>query len=388
VDLELVMPHVRKLPSGRFEARYRGGDGREHSRRFATRREARAFLDQVGVQQRAGEWLDPAAGRIKLVDWVDRWRATAIDLRPSSLARDEAYLRTHVLPAFGGTPIGKITPLDVRQWVAELARSGKAPATVHKAYQTLSKVLAAAVDSGLLARSPCQRIPLPKIEQDEMRFCTPEEVHALAAAIDPRFRALILFDASCGLRLSELAGLQRQHLDLGRRVVRIVLNAVEVRGDIVWGAPKTRAGRRVVPIPASVADVLADHVDEFVRSEPDAPVFPGRYGGVLRAGAWRNRFFYPAVERAGIDRLRPHDLRHTAVALWIAAGANPKQIARWAGHTSVSVVLDRYGHLYQGHEGAVLTQLDRLLRTPGLPEGDVATRSKSSVIDTTATERR
>src|SRR6516164_7549457 len=118
------MSHIRKVPSGGFDARYRGADGRERSRRFRTKAEARAFLDRIGVEQRSGDWYDPAGGRIVLADWVARWRTTAVNLRPSSLARDDSYLRNHVMPAFGAVPIGKITPLDVRTWVAELSRSG------------------------------------------------------------------------------------------------------------------------------------------------------------------------------------------------------------------------------------------------------------------------
>ena len=173
-------------------------------------------------------------------------------------------------------------------------------------------MLNTAVDAGLLARSPCQRIELPKIESEEMRFCTPEEILALAAAMEPRYRTLIVFDAFCGLRLSELAGLQRQHLDLAAGTARVVLNAVEVRGEIVWGSPKTKAGRRTVPIPPTVVELLREHLDRYADTKPDAPVFGGTYGGILRAGAWRSRYFYPAVKRAGIERLRPHDLRHTA----------------------------------------------------------------------------
>jgi len=140
--------------------------------------------------------------------------------------------------------------------------------------------------------------------------------------------------------------------------VRVTENAVEVKGTIEWGVPKTRAGRRTVPIPTAVVASLDRHLREQVGPEPAALVFGGASGGVLRAGSWRTRFSHPAIRAAGLGGLRVHDLRHTAVSLWIAAGASPKQIATWAGHTSVSVVLDRYGHLYEGNDADVLARLD------------------------------
>ena len=124
------------------------------------------------------------------------------------------------------------------------------------------------------------------------------------------------------------------------------------------GRPEDPAGRRTVPIPSAVAAALDRHLGEHVDPEPRALVFGGPDGGVLRAGSWRSRFWNPAIRAAGLGGLRVHDLRHTAVALWIAAGASPKQIATWAGHTSVSVVLDHYGHLYEGNDADVLTRLD------------------------------
>ena len=72
---------------------------------------------------------------------------------------------------------------------------------------------------------------------------------------------------------------------------------------------------------------LDQHLATYTAPEPEAPVFAGAAGGVLRAAAWRSRFWTPAVRRAGLEPLRVHDLRHTAVALWIAVGANPKQLA-------------------------------------------------------------
>ena len=361
------MGHVRRVDSGRWEARYRGPDGRERSRRFSTRRDAQAFLERTGADQQRGEWRDPQGAKVLVADWVEAWWATTVNLRPSSRARDEAYIRNHVLPAFGELPLGAITQLDVRAWVAELSAGGKAPATVQKAYQTLSKILRGAVDAGLIAQSPCRRIGLPRVEREEMRFLTPAEISALAKAIEPRYRAMVLFDAYCGLRLGELAGLRRGRVDLLRRQVRVSEIAVEVKGQLIFGPPKTRAGNRKVPLPRFVAEEMAVHLDRYGEADPDALVFVGADGGALRANGWRARHWRPAIRAAGLEPLRPHDLRHTAVSLWVAAGASPKQIATWAGHTSVSVVLDRYGHLFPGHEEAVLDRLDSLATSPPVP---------------------
>ncbi len=368
------MSHVRRMPNGRFEARYRGPDGRERSRRFSTKRDAQTFLANIIVERQLGAWRDPRGARMPLADWVEQWRATVVDLRASSLARDDSYLRNHVVPRFGMARLGAITPFEVRRWVSDLTASGLAPATVHKAHQTLSKVMQAAVDANLIGQSPCRRTPLPRIEREEMRFLTPEEIVMLAGEISTHYRALVIFDAYCGLRLSELAGLRRHHVDLAGARVRVVENAVEVRGEIVWGAPKTRAGRRTVPMPAGVRASLEEHLASYVDADADALVFAGAGGGVLRAGQWRARHWHPAVRAAELEPLRPHDLRHTAVALWIGAGANPKQIATWAGHTSVSVVLDRYGHLFEGHEAVVLDRLDAFMASSTVPTSDDASR--------------
>jgi integrase len=373
------MGHLRRAESRSWEARYRGPDGREHSRRFRTRREAQAFLERTGADQQRGEWRDPEGAKVLTAAWVDAWWATTVNLRPSSRARDEAYIRNHVLPAFGELPLGAITQLDVRAWVADLDASGRAPATVQKAYQTLSKILRGAVDAGLIAQSPCRRIGLPRIEREEMRFLGPAEISALAEAIEPRYRAMVLFDAYCGLRLGELAGLRRSRVDLLRRQVRVTEIAVEVKGELIFGPPMTRAGQRKVPLPRFVADEMAAHLDTYGQPDPGSLVFVGPDGGALRASGWRARQWRPAIRAAGLEPLRPHDLRHTAVSLWVAAGASPKQIATWAGHTSVAVVLDRYGHLFPGHEEGVLDRLEGFARSvpptgiaadePGGPRG-------------------
>jgi integrase len=97
---------------------------------------------------------------------------------------------------------------------------------------------------------------------------------------------------------------------------------VEVRGRLYTGPPKTRAGRRTVGLPRVVMEELAAHLAPV--GPADAYVFTADKGGVLRASNFRTKVWLPAVRAAGLAPLRPHDLRHTAVALWIAAGANPQ----------------------------------------------------------------
>ena len=107
------------------------------------------------------------------------------------------------------------------------------------------------------------------------------------------------------------------------------------------------------------ADPLAEHLRTYDR-RPDDLVFTAPEGGPVQLNVWRQRFWAPAVRDAGLAHLRPHDLRHTAVALWMAAGANPKEVAARAGHTSVSFTLDRYGHLLPGSEQRLNDALDAL----------------------------
>jgi integrase len=134
----------------------------------------------------------------------------------------------------------------------------------------------------------------------------------------------------------------------------------EVEGRLGAGAPKTRAGRRTVGLPRRVVNELGDHLDRYTAPGATAPVFPAPQGGPLRVTAFRNRVWRPATVAAGLDGLKVHELRHTAVALWIAAGASPKEVAARAGHTSVSFTLDRYGGLFEGHDRELRDRLDAM----------------------------
>jgi integrase len=142
--------------------------------------------------------------------------------------------------------------------------------------------------------------------------------------------------------------------------VDVAENITEVEGKLQSGPPKTKASRRRVSLPSGVVEELALHLRAPGR--PTDYVFRAPAGGPLRINGFRYRVWRPAVMAAGLPGLRIHDLRHTAVALWIAAGASPKEVAARAGHTSVSFVLDRYGHLFPESDAALRDRLELLFR--------------------------
>ena len=173
-------------------------------------------------------------------------------------------------------PISNIRNADIRAWVAELTAAGYAPATVAKGKQILSKILQAAVDDRRLPFNPADRVPVPRIEREEMRYLTPTQVNQVADAIDPRYRGLVLLGAYGGLRLGEMFGLRWGSVDLLRRRVKVNEICVEVRGEVLFGPPKTKAGVRTVPIPSVVADELAKLTGP--NPDPKALVFTGGEG--------------------------------------------------------------------------------------------------------------
>jgi integrase len=233
---------------------------------------------------------------------------------------------------------------------------GLAPATTCKAVQVFNKAMRAALEDRLISVNPVERLPLPRIEREEMRFLTPEELTHLAGTIDPRYRAFVLLAGYSGLRVGELFALRWDNVDMLRRQVTVTETLTDLAGQLSFGPPKTRASLRTVSLPSFVTEELSLTVDSVPAAR--TLVFTSPDGHPVRPTLFRRRFWKPAVNEAGLAPLRIHDLRHTAVALWIAAGANPKQIAARAGHTSVSVVLDRYGHLLPEHDAEFLGRLE------------------------------
>lgn len=350
------MAYVEKLPSGKFRGVYRDPYGRRHTQTFRLKSDAQDWArEQEKVAQRGGH--NPDAPRQRFDDYVAEWFEHARDLRPSTRKHYAFVINTRLLPVFGRRPIGSIRRDDVRAWIASMTLEGLAPDTIDNYFRVLRVIMRAAHADGRIATIPTYGVKRPKATSEEMRFLSHEEIARLADAIDPRYSLLIKVLAYGGLRIGEAAGLTPDKIDTARRRVVIDQQLVE-SGPVHLGTPKSRAGIRSVPLPTDVFDELVKHVENL---PPGAEyVFTSPEGGPLRRHGWRSRFWVPAVWKSGLvpPRLRTHDLRHTAVSHWIAAGADAKTVAYYAGHSSVSITFDRYGHLMPGHDDRVVAALD------------------------------
>ena len=248
---------------------------------FASKADAARYLAMVEADLHRGAWADPKLGRITLAEWSKRWQATTTNLRPTTRDLYAYLLRRFLLPTFGKAALSSIDVLAVRSWLASLQAQGVSASTRAKVYRLLSRILGAAVEAGYLLRNPCTVKGAGQERAPEMRFATVAQVGALAEAIGPRYRALVLVAAYGGLRWGELVGLRVRRVDLLHGRVTVVEQVAEVNGKLLPGPPKTEAGRRTVTLPAA-AGALAQHLAAFAEPGPDGLVFPAPEGGYLR----------------------------------------------------------------------------------------------------------
>ena len=355
----------RRVDRGnRWEVRYRDPDGKQRARLFDRKVEADRFATTTGADIVRGSYIDPAGGRTAFARFVaEDYRPTMVGLEATTRARDESYLRTHILPVFGTQPLGSIDYSACQAWVNELA-TRRAPATVVKAAQIMGKVMKTAVRARKIPANPMAEVTLPTAEESEDIYLTPAQVESLADAMSevaPRYRALVWLGCYGGPRIGELAALRWSDLDLLRRTVTIARKVVEVTGEgMIEGGTKTKAGRRTVTLPRRVVAELEQHRAEFGGS---LLIFTTSGGHQVRANNLRRREWAAAVARAGLDGLTFHDMRHTAVSLWVAAGATDLEVAKWAGHRSAAFTKSRYAHLFPEHGEVLADRLDAFIRS-------------------------
>jgi integrase len=363
---------LRKLPSGRWQARYPVGDGRLRAapRTFSTKADASLYLSTVEADLARGQYMDPRSGRITFSQWVDQWLARP-GKRATSVARDRQALETFMYD-LGPRPLSSIAPMHI-QAVMDARSKVAAPATVARDFSALRAVFNAAVDGDLIGRSPARKVALPRVRPPERVSVTPRDLEKLASAVPPRYRALVLVAGVLGLRWGEAIGMRVRDIDFLRRTVTVDQVVEETAGHLtIVREAKSPAGLRTLSAPTFLVEELARHLAAHrpgAADDPDSLAFVGSRGGVLRR-RFGERTFAPAVARAGLDKsLTFHGLRHVAITSMVELGVHPRVMQGRAGHATSKLTLELYAHVPEAADRQAAEALDRYHRPGGSAEG-------------------
>lgn len=336
-------------------------DKRKIRRTFPTLAAAKAWRADASTALRKGTMRAPSQTTVR--EAAHAWIAGATDgsirtrsgdaYKPSALRGYEQALRTRILPELGAAKLSEIGRADVQDFADRLLALGLDPSTIRNALMPLRAIYRRALSRGEVAVNPTTGLELPAVRGRRDRIASPEEAAALVRALPEEERALWATALYAGLRRGELMALAWEHVDLPAGVIRVERSFDPRAG--VYVAPKSRAGTRKVPIASVLREYLIAHRLRSGRAE--GLVF-GR-SATSPFDSWQVKGRADKAWRvAGLAPIGLHESRHTFASLMIAAGVNPTALATYMGHASVTITLDRYGHLMPGNEEQAAELLD------------------------------
>jgi integrase len=328
--------------------------------------EARAWRQQSQIAIRNGLLRSPSHTTLSQAaqEWLEAAEAGLVRTRsgeaykPSAVRAYRQALNHRALPHLGSKRLTTITQLMLQDFADQLSAQGLSPSSVRNTLLPLRAIFRRAHQRGEVAINPTHKLALPAVRGHRDRIAAPTELAPLLDALQPAERAIYATALYAGLRAGELQALQWDDIDLQTNLIHVHRNWDRQHGFV---APKSRAGTRRVPITPSLRRELINH-----RLHQGAGgkgfVFPStRNPGKPFNPSSLNLNTKKAWKEAGLTPIGLHECRHSYAAYMIAAGVNSKALSTYMGHSSITITLDRYGHLLPGNETQAATLLEAWL---------------------------
>lgn len=341
--------------SGSWYAVYRDGRKQKWEKAGSSKRRAENLLTQRLDELNSGDYQE--LPQVLFSQFAEKWLKdyAEVNTKASTFRSYTDAIRLHLNPHLGDRWIHKITAGHIQEIVSKkITEDGLSPKSVGNLLIVLKRMLHHAVVWGYLKRNPAALVQKPRVEREEMDIFNPEEVRLFLQHVRAKHYALFLTAVLTGLRRGELLALKWGDIDW--RSSQIFVRRSLYRGTFV--SPKTNYSCRRVVISTTLREALEQHRLIARRSEDDL-VFCNENSKPLDPDDLVRREFFPALDRAGLHRIRFHDLRHTYASLLIAQGENIKFIQHQLGHASATTTLDRYGHLMSDGNNEAANRLDR-----------------------------
>lgn len=332
----------------RYRARYRDETGKEHARHFAKKANAQRWLDEVTAAVVRGDYVDPAAGKVTFGQWFKRWS----EVQTWTDGTAETAAMTLASVTFADVPMSRITELHVEAWMKAMTKPGPkrkkglAASTRRTRNNYVRMAFLAAVKARVIRQDPTAGISPPRVAKSEgrIKLPTPEQVGAALLEAPDDFHGFVAVCAFAGLRLGEAAGLQLGDVDFLRRTMSVQRQIQgQVNSKTVEVSPKYESVRTVY-LPDDLVRVLAAHLEKCPPMGEERWLFSlnGYVDNRNSAGnQWRR-----LRAKVGMDAFTLHDLRHYFASGLIADGCGVVTVQHALGHSSASITLNVYSHLW------------------------------------------
>lgn len=312
----------------------------------------------TGPQQKLGPYIE---------NWLEEVHKPSV--RISTYVKYKKLIHSYIVPELGNVWLQKLTPQHVQSFYAKLARKELSPKTINSVHGVLHLALENAVRWNLIARNVCKLVSPPRIVRPEVQPLTVEQARKLLdAASEHRLKVLLTMAVVTGMRRGEILALRWSDIDLDHKYVSVLRTVDYIpHYGYVENAPKTKAGKRRIRLPAFLIELLNQHRVQQVEHSQEIGekwegrdlVFPDLHGGYFNP-SYLDRVFTKLLKDAAIPHMRFHDLRHSAATILLSLGVNVKVIQELLGHSDIIITLGTYGHLLPSMQQEVVDTWDEL----------------------------
>lgn len=351
------------------DGRYRGSyyhEGRRHyvyTEKGANRSECQRLLQAAILKAERGELV--AAEKITVAQYMQEWLKHRADYRTNTYVQREQAVRLYITPSIGQYLLQKLTLRHVQKYLAALRDANLGPGTVRIYMGVLHTALNDAVEAELIARNPATKIKLPPVKKKEQIVLDIDQANRFLHELEGHWLSpIITLALATAMRKAELLALRWSDINFKSGSLQIRHNFAYVSGQhakdgqrFVEGAPKTEMSERKIVLPAFVLDVLKEHRLEqkkqrMASNEPwiDKDLVFCKSNGHFLSPGTLDSAFSTARDRAGLPPINFHGLRHSAASILLAMGVPPKVVQEILGHSSITMTMDLYGHVFPSQQ--------------------------------------
>jgi integrase len=342
-----------------------------------TKREAEKHLAELIHQLDNGTYIKP--GKTTLAEYLERWlkEYSWPNLAPRTTEGYESIIHRHIIPALGKIPLIQLKPEHLQRYYSEKLSGGRydgkgdlSRTTVSHHHTCLHRALKMALKWGLINRNPADAVTPPRPQRSEMHTMNEDDLHSfLEAAKRTPYYVLFYLALFTGMRRSELLALRWTDVDLLLCQIYVTRSLHHLRtGEIIFRAPKTIKGRRMVSLSPSTAQLLHEYKENQeeqraslgIPLDDDDPVFSDLEGKPFLPDTVSHAWV-KLVKRIGLEGIRLHDARHTHASLMLKQGVHPKVVQERLGHAIISTTLDLYSHVAPGLQQAAAEGFDKMV---------------------------